>query len=247
MIKKAINKLWPLFVCGLLFIHEAGAASIGPDTSAVMIDELDKEGTIGIKNTEDKPILLYSKVVRLEDDPIDGALIPIPAAVIVQPGETQIVRLLFRSNGKLTQEHMARVIFTGIPQKEDAPGRVKLLIGHDLPIIIRPTGQPVVNDRWRYLKWRASADRLCVYNDSKMVIRYVNTVSLLPSQAVVTLPKPYSLPNSQNCGPLPEGFKPAADMKVQFTAMSAYSYILNDLQAPLSDGNIPPDPTTKTH
>lgn len=235
-----MNKAWtfkaPALAALLMLIlaHNVALSSILPDTSAVMIDEADKEGTIGLKNTDARPVLLYAKVIRLKDDEIDGALVPVPAAVLVQPGETQIVRILFRSNKKLTQEHMARVVFTGIPPKDQDAGHVRFLIGHDLPIILRPMNQAPVEQRWRYLKWFTSGNELCVANDTKMVIRYVNNVSLLPTRSAVVLPKAYSLPASKNCGPLPEGFKKTADMKVQFSGISGYNYMLDDLQLPVA-------------
>lgn len=209
-------------------------SAVLPTTSVLVIDEADREGSIGIKNTQSEPVLLYSKVQRLEDDDLDAALIPSPRVVLVQPGETQVVRLLFRSNKKLDKEHLARITFTGIPPKKDAPGRISFIIGQDLPVVIRPKGYTPVDNKWEYLKWQIKGQQLCVANDTKMAIRFVNNVLLLPKKTAIAMPKPYALPGSEHCAALPAGYQAGADTKVEFSAVSDYNYMLDGRQLPVA-------------
>lgn len=208
------------------------ASAVLPTTSVLIIEENDREGTIGIKNTNKEPVLLYSKIQRLDDEDLDAALIPSPQAVVVQPGETQTVRLLYRSNKKLDKEHLARILFMGIPpEKKQQGAHVGFMVGQDLPVVIRPAGYVPVENKWAFLKWRITGNQLCVNNDTKYAIRFVNNVVLAPGKTPVTMPKAYALPDSKNCGELPAGTQVAAGSKVSFSAVTDYGYILDNRQS----------------
>ncbi|NIG87587.1 fimbria/pilus periplasmic chaperone [Serratia symbiotica] len=168
------------------------SAGMTPNTSAVIIEEQNKEGTIEIKNTDAEPMLLYSKIVRLADDDFDGALIPSPAAVLVQAGETQVIRVLLRTNKKMEKEHLARVEFSGIPTQNKGGTRIDFLITQDLLVVIRPSGYTPVNDKWTYLKWKFEANQLCLTNDTKMVIRIADKIVIEPNNISLNLPKTYA-------------------------------------------------------
>lgn len=211
------------------------ASAVLPTTSAIIIEENDREGTIGIKNTNKEPVLLYSKVTRLDDDDLDAALIPSPQAVVVQPGETQTVRLLFRSKKKLDKEHLARIVFVGIPPEKNKSGsHISFMVGQDLPVVIRPAGYVPVENNWQYLKWRFQGNQLCVTNDTKYVIRFVNNVMVTPGNIPVNMPKAYALPGSSNCAGLPAGRQIATGAKVSFSAVTDYGYILNERQSEIA-------------
>jgi P pilus assembly chaperone PapD len=231
------------------FCGQAAASAVLPTTSVLIINEADKEGSIGIKNTDKEPVLLYTKIGRLDDEDLDAALIPTPAAVVVQPGETQIVRVLYRSNKALDREHLARVMFMGIPPKSDKPGRISMMLGQDLPVVIRPKGYKPVDNKWEYMKWRFKGDQLCVSNDTKYAVRFVNNVKLVPDNTDVAMPKPYALPGSDNCAALPAGYTPPAGTQVEFSAVSDYNYILDGRRAsvegvPGDTGAVPPAPAS---
>jgi len=213
------------------------AAAVLPTTSVLIIEENDREGTIGIKNNNKEPVLLYSKIQRLDDEDLDAALIPSPQAVVVQPGETQTVRLLYRSKKKLDKEHLARILFIGIPpeQKKRVNG-VGFNVGQDLPVVIRPAGYIPVENKWQFLKWRVAGNKLCVSNDTKYAIRFVNNVMITPQKTPLTMPKAYALPGSDNCAMLPANTRVAAGSQVIFSAVTDYGYILDDRHSTISTG-----------
>jgi P pilus assembly chaperone PapD len=235
---RKLNRLTLPLIAGLsMLCGQAMASAVLPTTSVLIINEADKEGSIGVKNTDKEPILLYTKIGRLDDEDLDAALVPTPAAVLVQPGETQIVRVLYRSNKPLDKEHLARVMFMGIPPKSDAPGHISLMLGQDLPVVIRPKGYKPVDNKWEYMKWRFKGDQLCVSNDTKYAVRFVNTVKLVPGNTDVTMPKPYALPGSDTCAKLPSGYAPSAGAQVEFSAVSDYNYILDGRRALIERSN----------
>lgn len=224
-----------LLLISTALVMESGkaiASAVLPTTSALIIEEADREGTIGIKNTNSEPVLLYSKVQRLDDEDLDAALIPSPQAVVVQPGETQTVRLLFRSKKKLDKEHLARILFMGIPPETSKKGaQVGFMLGQDLPVVIRPAGYVPVENKWEFLKWKLKENQLCVSNETKYAIRFVNHVVLTPVNIPVTMPKAYALPESNNCTNLPSGVQVLTGSKVNFSAVTDYGYMLDNRQS----------------
>lgn len=231
-----INKRMPAFalasICLVMTGAEAIASAVLPTTSVLIIEEADREGSIGIKNTNKEPVLLYSRVQRLEDEDLDAVLIPSPQAVVVQPGETQTVRLLYRSKTTLDKEHLARIQFMGIPpEKQQSGASVGFMVGQDLPVVIRPKGYRPVENKWQFLKWSIHDSQLCVANETKTVIRFVNDVTLLPGKEAVKMPKAYALPGSKNCASLPAGYQPNKASKVSFSAVTDYNYMVDNHQA----------------
>ncbi|MDO6408253.1 fimbria/pilus chaperone family protein [Pantoea phytobeneficialis] len=234
-----INKRMPTFALASIFMAmpgaEAMASAVLPTTSVLIIEEADREGTIGIKNTNKEPVLLYSRVQRLEDEDLDAVLIPSPQAVVVQPGETQTVRLLYRSKNKLDKEHLARIQFMGIPpEKQQSGASVGFMVGQDLPVVIRPKGYKPVENKWQFLKWSIQNTQLCVANETKTVIRFVNDVTLLPGKEAIKMPKAYALPGSKNCAELPANYKYNLASKVRFSAVTDYNYVIDDRQAEIT-------------
>ncbi|MBW5405628.1 fimbria/pilus periplasmic chaperone [Morganella morganii] len=229
------NLLLTFFISILSF--SSVASSVLPDVSAIVINEEDGEGTIGIKNTNSYPVLLYAKVLRLEDDNLSGgALIPSPAAVTVEPGETQIIRIMYKNNTLIDNEHHARVQFIGLPPKSNkTSGRINLMVGQDIPVVIRPKGSLIVEDKWKYLKWTFDSNNLCVSNDTKMVMRFINTISIKPDNVIVDMKKSYLLPKSKLCAPLPLNnkinFNP--DRMVEFSAVTDFGYIIDNRTSPI--------------
>lgn len=232
----AFKKSVPILALASIFLTitatEAIASSVLPTTSVLIIEEDEREGTIGIKNTNKEPVLLYSRVQRLEDEDLDAVLIPSPQAVVVQPGETQTVRLLYRSKSKLDKEHLARIQFMGIPPEQKKPGaHIGFMVGQDLPVVIRPKGYMPVENKWQFLKWSILDSQLCVANETKTVIRFVNDVVLLPGNTTIKMPKSYALPGSKNCSTLPAGYQHSKTSKVSFSAITDYNYMVDNRQA----------------
>lgn len=155
-----------------------------------------------------------------------------PQAIVVGPNEVQTVRILYHNNHTISKEHIARVVFSGIPEKRgNTTGRVDFIIGQDLPVVIRPTTLAANNDKWAYLKWQQRAHQLCVTNPTKYVIRYNNAVSLQPGNIALTMPKSYVLPDQTNCQKLS---KNQSFSKVNFSAVSDFNYQLTEHSSPIN-------------
>jgi P pilus assembly chaperone PapD len=235
---------WPrLLIASLLLTGLAHATGVKPQTSVVLVDEGDGEGTISVQNTDATPVLLYSKLRNLPEDPQPLLLVAQPVAR-VEAGETQLVRFLLNSRAPLKTEHLMRVAFEGIPAVDHAADQVKIttIIRQDLPVIIHPRGLARNERPWQLLSWSVQGDHVIVRNDSPYVVRLAKQVQLLPQQTALDLPRTYLLPgdvvtlrpvtlaaaqNQTALGSL------AATQKVRLFPASVYGHQVDSYDAPL--------------
>lgn len=168
------------------------AAGMVPDTSLLLINEEEQGGSMDVKNTDADAQLLYTKIVNLPDDPQPGLIVTQPVTR-VDAGKTQRVRFVLKNNAEpLKVEHLKRVIFTTIPQRDE--NKVKVVFSQNLPVIIHPSGLDVNMEPWKDLQWHMRGGKLSVENKTPYVIRLEQKVKLLPSGAHADLPKAYILP-----------------------------------------------------
>lgn len=207
-------------------LFQPAQAEIVPSSSAVLIEAGKNESTIDIKNNGDKSVLLYSKVRKLPDDNLaGGTLFTEPQAIVVAPGETQSIRVIYRTNTPDSKEHIARVIFTGLPPQDDvSEGKVKILIGQDLPVVVNLRKNIEQKDMWQVVNYRVDQGSLCIRNPSAKVFRFVPTMNTDEKNIRVTFSKPYVLPGEEMCaapsGPLAHG------MHLNVESVSDYNYQL---------------------
>lgn len=99
-------------------------------------------------------------------------------AIIVGPDETQSISVTYRTNKPDTKEHIARVIFTGLPPQDDvSEGKVKILIGQDLPAVVNLRKNIELKVMWQVVNYRIDQGRLCISNLSAKIFRFVPTMN----------------------------------------------------------------------
>jgi P pilus assembly chaperone PapD len=163
-----------------------------PDTSLLLIKEDERGASMDVKNTDDSAQLLYTRIVDLPDDPKPGVIVTQPV-VRVNAGKTQRVRFVLKDSAeKLKTEHLKRVIFSTIPQREQ--NKVKMVFSQNLPVIIHPAGLEVNMEPWKDLHWQIKGGSLTVVNDTPYVVRMEQNAKLLPSGTQVKFDKSYILP-----------------------------------------------------
>lgn len=168
------------------------AAGMVPDTSLLLIKEDERGASMDVKNTDDSAQLLYTRIVDLPDDPKPGVIVTQPV-VRVNAGKTQRVRFVLKDSAeKLKTEHLKRVIFSTIPQREQ--NKVKMVFSQNLPVIIHPAGLEVNMEPWKDLHWQIKGGSLTVVNDTPYVVRMEQNAKLLPSGTQVKFDKSYILP-----------------------------------------------------
>lgn len=184
---------WTLFVTSLIATG-AHAAGMIPETSVVILNEVNGEATINIKNSDSRPALLYSQILPVENDD-ENLIVLTPPVARVDPGETQAIRFLLQTTEPLKVQRLRRVVFEGIPPKDDSAGvRVNMNVRQNLPVIIHPKGLAMDKEPWRRLKWSIQNSKLQVTNPDAYVVRLDQAITLIPSNSIVQLPRSYLLP-----------------------------------------------------
>ena len=218
----------------LLFVSSpASATGMMPDTTIVLINAADGEGSINVTNSDKKVALLYVQVENLPEDTEELVLVTSPISR-VEPGEKQLVRFIVQADAPITTQRMKRVTFEGIPQAEDGKNAVSINIRQNLPLIINPPGLASKRDPWTLLKWTAKGRELTVSNDSRYVVRLSDQLELLPDRLVMHMSRTYLLPGEIYRFELPAGKQATARNKVRIYPASLYGAQVEPYDAPLT-------------
>lgn len=220
-------------ICVPAFSTLAGAAGMVPETSVVLVNAGDGEGSINVTNTDDQPVLLYTFLENLPEDPEELLLVTSPISR-VEAGEKQLVRFVFQSDKPLTTQRFKRAIFEGIPpQSSDGSVKIDMTVRQNLPVIISPADLPPNDAPWTLLKWEAKGQTLTVLNNSRYVVRLNQQLDLIPAGGQLSLPRTYLLPGQSHSLPLPADATLSAASKVRLYPASLYGYQGAAYDAPL--------------
>lgn len=197
------------------------AAGMVPETSLLIVKEDEQGASMDVKNTDGDAQLLYTKLVDLPDDPKPGLIVTQPV-VRVDAGKTQRVRFVLKNSAEpLKVEHLKRVIFTAIPQREK--NKVKVTFSQNLPVIIRPAGLALNLEPWKDLTWQVNNGNVIVENKTPYVVRMEQKAKLLPSGIFANFPKPYILPG-EKITLSTKGKIASSDKKIEILPATRYGY-----------------------
>lgn len=182
----------------VLWLFSVGAQATGvlPESSVVIVEEEDGEGAINLKNTDNFPVLLLTTLQDIEQD-TEKLLVVTPPAARIEPGKTQRVRFMLRTQTPFKTERLKRVIFEGVPPQEKGKNVVRMSVRQNLPVIIRPAGLARDEAPWKRLIWSVKAGKLTVNNPSPYVVRLGQGVTTLPGKVSWMLPHTYVLAGQQ--------------------------------------------------
>ncbi|WP_081944719.1 fimbria/pilus chaperone family protein [Sphingopyxis sp. MWB1] len=208
----------------------AHADGMQPETSVVILNEADGETSLNVKNTDEKPSLLYTQVVDIPEDQ-DALVMLTPPVTRVEPGETQLVRFLLNSKEPLKTQRLKRVIFEGIPQrKSEGSAKIGVTVRQNLPLIIHPKGLERNREPWKLLQWKVEGGRLSVTNDSPYVVRLAQEVTLRPVDKIIDLGRTYVLPGETLTA---EGSAESGATSITISPATVYGYSVDTYDAPL--------------
>lgn len=213
--------LTALLAYGAVNPRLAYSAGMQPETTVVLVQSAEGEGSIAVRNTDAQAALLHVALLNLPEDPADLLLVTPPVSR-VEPGKLQTVRFILQPGEPLAAQRMMRATFEGIaPKRTDAQAHVAVSIQHNLPVIIHPQHLPLKRDPWVLLQWRIEEGHLVASNPSPYVVRLVSEITLLPGGQRLSLPATYLLPGQRRAVALPKG---AAAQAVRFIPASLYGY-----------------------
>ncbi|SDT99425.1 fimbria/pilus chaperone family protein [Pseudomonas yamanorum] len=224
--------IWTLF-SGI--IHASGMV---PETSVVLINAGDGEGTINVTNTDDKAALLYVSMDNVPEDQENLVLVTPPISR-VEAGEKQLVRFILQSEKPITTQRLKRVNFEGIPQKLfDSNAKVGVTVRQNLPVLITPSDLPLKADPWTLLKWTIEDKNLVVKNDSRYVVRLNQQLNITPSEIRLLLPRTYILPGQSVYLPLPTDKLLRSDAILRIYPVSNYGFAVKPFDVRLDKGQV---------
>ncbi|KRA01265.1 fimbria/pilus chaperone family protein [Achromobacter sp. Root565] len=224
-----------LSACVSLVCTGAVAAGMQPETSVVILNEGEGETSINVTNTDNLASLLYSTVEDIPED-TETLVVLTPPVARVEPGETQLVRVIRQDGAPSKTQRLKRVVFEGIPMRPNADGKstVGVTVRQNLPLIIHPKGLERDREPWKLLKWSVSDGRLQLVNDSPYVVRMAQEMTLQPSGELLTLPKTYVLPGETLSVPIKGKAK---DISVRIQPATVYGYAVDSYEAPIGTGS----------
>ncbi|AMU14628.1 fimbria/pilus periplasmic chaperone [Burkholderia cenocepacia] len=206
-------RFFPLALLAGCLLGPAAVHAMGvvPETSVVIVDEADGEGTISVKNTDDHPTLLHTTIEPIPED--DAVLVVVtPPIARVEGGAVQLVRFVLASDAPLATQRLARASFSGIPPQRPGRNEIRTIIRQNLPVLIQP--------------------RDLARNDSRYVVRLEQKVQLLPTRQIVSLPAPYVLAGQTRRIALAE--RPQTLEQVRIFPATVYGYSVDHYDAALA-------------
>jgi len=213
-------------------VAPALASGMLPETSVVIVNEADGEASMNVKNTDPAAALLYTSIQNLPEDK-EPLLVISPPVARVDPDQTQLVRFILQLNEPLKTQRLKRVIFEGIPQKgPDGGVKVTMNVRQNLPLIIHPKNLPANREPWKLLTWSLRGDTLTMINDSAYVVRFAQSVSLLPSNTEIDMGRTYILPGEKLTAAVAEN--PGNATAVRISPATVYGFSVDNFDAPLS-------------
>lgn len=189
-----MKKKFALLLLYFIFSLQSFASGVLPETTVVIVKEESGLGKIKVQNTDDKPILLYSHVIDLKDDPNPKIHVSQPVTRL-EPGQKQMIKFYLNSKLPMTVEHMKRVVFEGIPENSSlTSSNVQFSVNQDLPVIIVPVAVKDNIRQWNELQWFYSDNEVIVSNSGKHVIRLNQAIIFEPDHEHAKLQQTYILP-----------------------------------------------------
>ncbi|WP_279204861.1 fimbria/pilus chaperone family protein [Obesumbacterium proteus] len=220
-----------LIITPALFISNANASGMKLETSVVVVNTADGEGVMTLKNTDAKPVLLYSSVENLPGDK-EESLVVTPPVVRVNPGDNQTVRFMLKTPPKAV-EQFKRAIFEGIPAADKTSDKLQITIRQNVPLIIHPSSLKDNPEPWKLLQFKQTGpDTVSVTNAGAYVIRMNPGIEVLPQGVKGSLPRAYILPGDSFTVKLSGAA--TGGQKVKITPANLYGYFVKPYEAALN-------------
>lgn len=236
---KCYSRLLRLVLC-VAFPLSCHATGVIPDTTLLVVSEADGVAQMGLRNTENRPLLLYTTIVDLPEDK-GPSLFALPTIARVEAGGRQVVRFMLDSSAApLTVQHLKRVRFEGIPAVAPTSGdqgkvQLTITIRQDLPVVISPKGLEQDPEPWKKLVLKLADGKLRVSNPSPFVIRLSDKVDLLPDpHEVKFFSRTYVLPGESFDVALPKGVAADTVSAVRLFPASPFGYAVSPYDVTLA-------------
>lgn len=164
----------------VLLSNTVYALGMQPETTVLVLDQEDGEASITVKNTNDTPSLLQTRIVDV--DGTKGTIVlASPSLVKVDSGEEQTVRFFLQTSGEIKNQQLKRIRFLGLPAKKESDkgkSSVAIAVSQSIPLIINPNGLKHEGEPWKSLNYKYENGRVYISNPSRYVVRMYPEVNI---------------------------------------------------------------------
>ena len=211
----------------------AQADGMVPDTSVVIVNEVNGEAAVSVTNTDDNLVLLHATIENIPED-TEPLVFVTPPLARVEPSRTQLIRFILQSENPLLTQRLKRVIFEGIPQgkpvAEAGHARVGVTVRQNLPVILHPAGLAPNRTPWTDLRWTLQDGQLTVSNQTPYVVRLAQEIQMLPTGDPAMLPRTYLLPGDRISVSVPA----STATQVRIQPATVYGFAVPPYDAPIT-------------
>ncbi len=236
------KKIVASFAILCLSALQAFASGAQPDAPILVMSEADGQAQLGVKNTENFPLLLNTTIIELAGDDESVSVLVWPPVTRLDANQRQVIRfVLDKSAEPLQVQLLKRVSIEGLAPKSNNPDEintVRVNIRTTLPLVISPKGLEQIREPWTKLEFRRTASRITVSNPSRYVVRLQQEVQLAPSnKTVMLLQRPYVLPGESFDVTLPGDILSHTVTGLRFFPASPWGFSVDpyDVELPASN------------
>ncbi|WP_082702462.1 fimbria/pilus chaperone family protein [Pseudacidovorax intermedius] len=234
--------IFPVSLEIFLFCLGANATGLQPESTILLLSAASGQAQIGIKNTEDQPMIMNVKIVDLPGSE-KLTVLPVPAVARIEANGRQVVRVaLDKPAIGLEKQYLKRVSFEGIPPKRtnSQSAIVNVNVRQTIPLVISPADLEQIPEPWKKLVIsRGSSGAMEVANDSPFVVRLKADAELLPMKAPVRLLKDtYVLPGEKHVIELPKDVDASTVKSIRIFPASPWGFAVDPYEIPVTSAPV---------
>lgn len=157
----------------------AFALGIQPETTVLVLNQENGDASISVKNTNNVPTLLQTKIVDVEEGS-NSLVLASPSIVKIDAGESQIVRFFLKENKESNVQQIKRIRFIGLParnEKDKNSSSLSVAVGQSIPLIINPAGLKPNPKPWEFINYHYENGKLFLSNPSQYIVRLYPEIS----------------------------------------------------------------------
>lgn len=224
------------FTVGIMLLmftgSESKATGVQPGVPTVVLSSQKNFGYAEVRNTDDYPVLLYTKIISLQDDPFPRVMVSNPVIRLEGKGIAKVKFIIEQKKHDATVEHIKRVIFESIPTMTVTKRNIDIIVSQNMPMIIEPTLETSNKENWNDLVWLEDKKGFYVKNNGARVVRLMPEIKIIPNEKVVQIDKTYILPGERLL--LTSDALPNGNSSVEFYPVTTYGVSVGSIKSKIT-------------
>lgn len=153
----------------LILMSDCCFAAITLNKNGVVVNEKEREDTILVTNNSSEDIIIYSKLITLEDKPESRFFVSPEIAKIVPNGK-QIIRIILNEK-EMKSQILSRLKILEIHNSSGKPNHVQASQAYNIPVLGNPRTLIANNKPWELLDINFNSLGLEIKNESRYLVK----------------------------------------------------------------------------